>query len=181
MAYTRRAMSKAQPTTPEAEVEVRHYTRVLRQAIRAAGLSVTEIERRLGVGPKSLRRVFGGQVDLKFRHLIAVLGVIGMSQEEFFNLALRERRQRGSRAAEFMAAFRSAGYRGKLMPLAEDQEEPLSQEEFDREVAKAVERVLQRQRDEAKLPPLVEALPDQEEGERGPGDPEGGNAGGEPE
>jgi hypothetical protein len=173
-------MSKAQPTTPEAEVEVRHYTRVLRQAIRAAGLSVTEVERRLGVGPKSLRRVFGGQVDLKFRHIVEVLRVIGMSQEEFFGLALRERLRRRSRAGEFMAAFRSAGYRGDRVPLAEDLEEPLSEEEFDREVAKVVERVLQRQRDEGKLPALEEPPPDQEEGTTEPGDP-GDRGGGEPE
>jgi transcriptional regulator with XRE-family HTH domain len=169
-------MSKAQPTTPEAEAEVRYYTRVLRQAIRAAGLSVTEVERRLGVGPKSLRRVFGGQVDLKFRHIVEVLGVIGMSQEEFFKLALRERRRR-SRAGEFMAAFRSAGYRGDLVESAEDLDDPLSDDELDREVAKVVERVLLRMREEGRLPPLEEQ-PGQEEGKADPG---GGGAGGEPE
>jgi transcriptional regulator with XRE-family HTH domain len=172
-------MSKAQPTTPEAEVEVRHYTRVLRQAIRAAGLSVTEVERRLGVGPKSLRRVFGGQVDLKFRHIVEVLGVIGMSQEEFFKLALRERRRRRSRAGEFMAAFRSAGYRGDLVESAEDLEDPLSDDEFDREVAKVVERVMQRLRVEGRLPPIEEQQPGQGEGKADPGGR--GGAEGEPE
>jgi hypothetical protein len=92
---------------PAVEVEVRHYAGVLRQAIRAAGLSVTEVERRLGVGLKSLRRVFGGQVDLKFKHVVAVLRIIGMSHEEFFEIALRQRRhrRRRSRAGEFLAAL----------------------------------------------------------------------------
>src|SRR5260370_16879808 len=103
---------------PEAEVEVRHYAGVLRQAVRAAGLSVTEIERRLGVGPKSLRRVFGGQVDLKFRHLIAVLGVIGMSQEEFFNLPLRQRRPRRPPPPPFLAPLPTPTHTRTLLPPA---------------------------------------------------------------
>jgi hypothetical protein len=70
MEYTDRPMSGE----PLPEVDVRHYATVLRQAIHAAGLSVTEVERRLGVGPKSLRRVFGGQVDLKLQHVVVVNG-----------------------------------------------------------------------------------------------------------
>ena len=50
---------------PEVEEEVRRYAGLLKQAIRAAGLSVSEVERRLGAGPKALRRIFSGQVDLK--------------------------------------------------------------------------------------------------------------------
>ena len=49
-----------------AEVEVRRYAGVLRLAIRAAGLSLAEVERRLGVQPKSLRRVLAGESNLMF-------------------------------------------------------------------------------------------------------------------
>src|SRR5579864_4985161 len=90
--------------TPAVEVEVKHYAGILRQAIRAAGFSVSEVERRLGAGPKSLRRVFGGQVDLKFRHVVAVLRVIGMSQAQFFDIASRRRRRR-SPGGELLASF----------------------------------------------------------------------------
>ncbi len=154
----------SEDSLPEAEVEVRHYAGVLRQAVRAAGLSVTEVERRLGVGPKSLRRVFGGQVDLKFKHVVAVLRVIGMSQEEFFSIALRRRRKR-SRAGGFLAAFRNAGYRGDFEPVPEDLEPPLSAEEFDRQVEEAVQRVLARRAGEGKPllldgpPPLLDGPP----------------------
>jgi len=71
------------------EVEARQYAGLLRQAIRAAGFSVSEVERRLGTGPKVLRRVFDGSVDLKFKHVVAVLRIIGMSQQEFFAIASR--------------------------------------------------------------------------------------------
>jgi transcriptional regulator with XRE-family HTH domain len=190
MEYTERLMSSE--SLPAAEVEVRHYAAVLRQAIRAAGLSVTEVERRLGVGPKSLRRVFGGQVDLKFKHLVAVLRVIGMSHEEFFTIALRRRRRRRSRGGEFLAAFHDIGYQGEFVPIADDFEQ-LSEEEFDREVEKAVNRLLKRRAEEGKplLPEgadpadmgeVEEPPPDQVEGEeleKGEGDPAG--EGGEPE
>src|ERR1700688_47532 len=89
---------------PAVEVEVKHYAGILRHAIRAAGFSVSEVERRLGAGPKSLRRVLGGQVDLKFKHVVAVLRVIGMSQEQFFAIAARRRRQR-SPSGELLASF----------------------------------------------------------------------------
>jgi transcriptional regulator with XRE-family HTH domain len=74
---------------PAAEAEVRHYAGLLRQAIRAAGLSVSEVERRLGVGPKSLRRVLSGEVDLTLKHFFLVLRVIGVSHQDFFKVALR--------------------------------------------------------------------------------------------
>jgi transcriptional regulator with XRE-family HTH domain len=191
---------------PLPEVDVRHYAAVLRQAIRAAGLSVTEVERRLGVGPKSLRRVFGGQVDLKFKHLVAVLRVIGMSHEEFFTFALRRRRRwRRSRGGEFLAAFRDAGASGEFRPVPEELErfDKLSEEEFNREVEESVDRLLKRRAEEGKPllfegvdpeigeleepPPgeLEEPPAAQEEGRKREGDPgdEGDPAGGggEPE
>src|SRR5215470_10720563 len=119
---------------PAVEVEVQHYAGVLRQAIRAAGFSVSEVERRLGIGPKTLRRVFGGSVDLKFKHVVAVLRIIGMSQEEFFAIATRKARRSRQRSAggELLATFERIGYRGEFVPLDDELEDPASEEEFDR-------------------------------------------------
>jgi hypothetical protein len=135
-------MSKSEPPV---ETEVLHYARVLRQAIRVSGLSVSEVERRLGQGPKSLRRVFAGAVDLKFKHVVSVLRIIGISQEEFFALSAQGRRRRGprSRGSEFLAAFESMGYRGELVP-GDDEDDPVSEEELSRMVADAVKQVLER-------------------------------------
>jgi hypothetical protein len=156
------------------EVEVKHYARMLRQAVRAAGFSVSEIERRLGTGPKNLRRVFDGSVDLKFKHVVAVLRVIGMSQEEFFAIASRtdNRRRRGTAGSELLASFERLGYQGKFVPTDDDLEKPPSAEELDRQVEEAVERVIQRRAQQGKALPAssTELLFDQEE----EGDPEGG-------
>jgi hypothetical protein len=127
---------------PAVEVEVQKYSGALRQAIRAAGFSVSEVERRLGGGPKSLRRVFGGHVDLKFKHVVAVLRIIGMSQEQFFAIASRHQRRR-SAGSEFLATFERIGYRGEFAPVGDDAQDP-SDEEFDRMVEDAVERALRR-------------------------------------
>jgi transcriptional regulator with XRE-family HTH domain len=145
-------------TTPEVEEEVRRYAGLLKQAIRAAGLSVSEVERRLGAGPKALRRIFSGQVDLKLKHVVAILRIIGMSQEEFFAIAARPKQRpyaaphHPPSATDFLAAFQRAGFRGDMTPL--DEVDPASPEEFDRLVEDAVNRVLERRRREGKAEPL---------------------------
>src|ERR1700761_8652718 len=101
-------------TYPADEQEVRYYAGVLRHAIRAAGFSVSEVERQLGAGPKALRRVFGGQVGLKFKHVVAVWRVIGMPQEEFFAIAASRRRKRRSPSGELLAMFQTLGGRTDL-------------------------------------------------------------------
>jgi|SRR5579864_4616612 len=159
---------------PAVEVEVKHYAGILRHAIRAAGFSVSEVERRLGAGPKSLRRVLGGQVDLKFKHVVAVLRIIGMSQEQFFAIAARRRRQRslgGDLLAGFERGDRAAPGDEPLDPAAPPA--PLdslvtgprgpgdadSEDEFDRLVEEAVDRVLARRAREGKALPSPSSLP----------------------
>jgi hypothetical protein len=157
---------------PAVEVEVKHYAGILRHAIRAAGFSVSEVERRLGAGPKSLRRVLGGQVDLKFKHVVAVLRIIDMSQEQFFAIAARRRRQRslgGDLLAGFERGDRAAPGDEPLDPAAAPPD-PLvtgargpgdaeSEDEFDRLVEEAVDRVLARRAREGKAPPSPSPLP----------------------
>jgi hypothetical protein len=146
--------------SPAVEVEVKHYAGILRHAIRAAGFSVSEVERRLGAGPKSLRRVLGGQVDLKFKHVVAVLRIIGMSQEQFFAIAARRRRQR-SLGGDLLAGF-ERGDRGDRREHGDDSGphageakgpgDAGSEDEFDRLVEEAVDRVLARRASEGKPP-----------------------------
>jgi hypothetical protein len=143
------------PEQPRVEVEVRQYAALLRQAIRAAGFSVSEVERRLGAGPQALRRVLGGSTDLKFKHVVAVLRIIGMSQEEFFLIAaLTARHRHGPPAGrELLATFERIGYRGELKPFPDDPELPKSEKELTVQINDAVQRVLERREVEVKRPP----------------------------
>jgi transcriptional regulator with XRE-family HTH domain len=147
MVYTLQAMGD---TVPEIDEEVRRYAGLLRQAIRAAGLSVSEVERRLGAGPKALRRIFSGHVDLKLKHVLAILRILNMPQDEFFAIAARPKRAVARTPAspgDFLAAFQRIGYRGDFVPV--DEVDPASPEEFDRLVEDAVNRVLERRTREA--------------------------------
>jgi len=185
---------------PAVEVEVKHYAGILRHAIRAAGFSVSEVERRLGAGPKSLRRVLGGQVDLKFKHVVAVLRIIGMPQEQFFAIAARRRRQRslggdllggfergdgGAPGGEPLAALGTAALPAPQIGGARGPGDAESEDEFDRLVEEAVDRVLARRAREGKpsappapLPPLPDNAGPARAGGREAGDATG--AGREP-
>jgi transcriptional regulator with XRE-family HTH domain len=151
------------------EQEVRHYSVVLRQIIQAAGMSVSEMERRLGQGPKSLRRVFAGVVDLKFKHVITVLHELDMAPEKFFEIAAAQARRKRRRlpAAELVKAFEAMGYRGDFVPLDED-DEPPPPEGFDRLVENTVRRVVARLERERAAQPAPEPK-DQRVGDRGTG------------
>jgi hypothetical protein len=162
-------MTARQPTIEE---ETRYYAGVLRQAIRAAGFSVSEVERRLGLGPKALRRVFGGQIDFKFRHMVAVLRIIGMSQDEFLTIAVANRqkvRRKRIPGSEFLEAFKSAGYPGKSASMPEDGEVvvALSGDDYVRMVEDVVDRVMRRQTEKGLLPP-AQGDADEEEGDGKP-------------
>jgi hypothetical protein len=155
------------------EVEAKHYAAVLRQVIRASGFSVSEIERRLDLGPQSLRRVFNGTTDLKFKHVIGVLRILGMSHEEFFAIAVRATRRRKPRAggAELLAIFERIGYRGtELLPLDDEDDLPRSEAELNRQIADAVRRVLERRERDTRRRPAEKPDPDQPEVEKGDGE-----------
>jgi transcriptional regulator with XRE-family HTH domain len=78
------------PENPEQE-EVDRLLTVLRTAIRLLGLTNREIERRLGMTPSYLGRLFGGSIELKVEHVLAISRAIGLKPAEFFELAYPRR------------------------------------------------------------------------------------------
>ncbi|HVR08076.1 MAG TPA: hypothetical protein VMW75_08515, partial [Thermoanaerobaculia bacterium] len=88
------------------------------------------------------------------------LRIIGMSQAEFFAIASRTERRgrRSSAGGEILATFERIGYRGALAPVADELEDPASEEEFDRLVEDAVDRVMKRREREVTPAPAEEPL-----------------------
>lgn len=78
------------PDNPEQE-EVDRLLLVLRTAIRLLGLTNREVERRLGMTPSYLGRLFGGTIELKVEHVLSISRALGMAPAEFFELAYPRR------------------------------------------------------------------------------------------
>src|ERR1700712_5557540 len=79
--------------------EVQRLINVLRTAMRILGVSNREVERRIGMSPSYLTRVFSGGIELKAEHLIQISKAIGMEPAEFFHLAYPRRTDPGSLAS----------------------------------------------------------------------------------
>ena len=62
-------------------------SQVLKRAIRALGLSLREVERRLGMSRGYLTRLFAGEMDLKVDHVVLIAEILGVEPEEIFRLA----------------------------------------------------------------------------------------------
>jgi transcriptional regulator with XRE-family HTH domain len=78
------------PDNPE-QAEVDRLLTVLRTAIRLLGLTNREIERRLSLTPSYLGRLFGGSIELKVEHVLAISRAMGLEPAELFELAYPRR------------------------------------------------------------------------------------------
>jgi transcriptional regulator with XRE-family HTH domain len=64
-----------------------HLRKVLRTAITSLGLSLKEVQQRMGVSGGYLTRLFAGEIDVKVDHVVAIAEVLGVEPEELFWLA----------------------------------------------------------------------------------------------
>lgn len=69
------------------ETEVERLLNVLRTAMRMLGVANRDIEKKLGVSPSYLSRLFSGTIDLKVEHLLDIVTAAGLKPAEFFHLA----------------------------------------------------------------------------------------------
>jgi transcriptional regulator with XRE-family HTH domain len=79
--------------------EVERLIRVLTTALRILDLSNREIEKRLGLSPSYLSRLFNGLIELRVEHLLAIARAIGLTPAELFHLAYPKRTDPPSEAA----------------------------------------------------------------------------------
>ena|SRR6185295_17804025 len=79
--------------------EVQRLINLLRTAMRILGVTNRDIERKLGLSPSYLSRLYSGGIELKVEHLIEIPQAMGLEPAEFFHLAY-PRRVQPSRSAE---------------------------------------------------------------------------------
>jgi transcriptional regulator with XRE-family HTH domain len=68
------------------DAEVARISELLKTAIRMAGVSNREIERRLGLSGGYLSRLFSGGIELKVKHILDISEVIDLDAGEFFQI-----------------------------------------------------------------------------------------------
>jgi transcriptional regulator with XRE-family HTH domain len=77
----------------------------LKVAIRLLGHTNREIERRLGYTPSYLTRLFSGQIELRFEHVVDIARAMGLTADEFFAFAYPPRREQPSEAFQQLNAL----------------------------------------------------------------------------
>lgn len=60
---------------------------VLKSAIRAVGLTLKELEKKLGVSPAYLTRLFSGQIPMRVDQVTEIAEAAGLDPDEIFRLA----------------------------------------------------------------------------------------------
>ena len=116
--------------------------------MRLLGFTNREIERRLSYTPSYLTRLFSGQIELRFEHVVAIVQAMGMTVDEFFRFSYPERGQKPSEAAA-----RLDGMLEEMRPTPPPPDNPQlwREEEFERTVVGALEKVVAEEREQQRL------------------------------
>jgi transcriptional regulator with XRE-family HTH domain len=126
------------------KAEVQRILELLRTLIRILGLPNREVERRLQLTPSYLSRLFGGYIEVKLEHVIAICRALGIHPSEFFRFAYPDPIEPPTESArKVLTMLQSA------QPKARPAETPpapppgLSKEEVERRVQEALQKVFQ--------------------------------------
>jgi hypothetical protein len=80
-----------------AEKDLAQLRQILREALRASGMGVREMERRLELGHGSLYRMLDGTLDLRVRHLLGLAELLGVPPADFLAIGCPEAMERAKR------------------------------------------------------------------------------------
>jgi transcriptional regulator with XRE-family HTH domain len=83
----------------EDKAEIKRILELLRTLSRMLGLTNREIERRMGLTPSYLSRLYGGFIEVKLEHVFGIARAMGLKPGEFFEFAYPSRTEPPSDAA----------------------------------------------------------------------------------
>lgn len=127
--------------------------------MQAAGLTRKDLDQRLGAGPGYVSQVLTGRMELKFRHILAVLRALDVEPSLFFQTLYPDSRPSTDQAVmeEFLKRFQKIGLGAPAPPPPPSPSPPaLDPQELERLIQSAVRTAL------AERPPSREALPEPE-------------------
>lgn len=128
------------------DAEVQRLINILRTAMRILGVTNREVERRIGMSPSYLTRVFSGGIELKAEHLIEIPKALGLEPAEFFHLAYPKRIVPSSKAS---AQLRDA-LRDLQPPPEERRDELLSDEKMEKLLLSTLRKLMGREGESGK-------------------------------
>jgi transcriptional regulator with XRE-family HTH domain len=92
--------------------EVRRATKLLETVMQAAGLTRKDLDQKLGAGPGYVSQVLTGRMELKLRHIIAILRALDVEPTVFFQTLYPENRPATDAVMmeEFLRRFQHLGF-----------------------------------------------------------------------
>jgi transcriptional regulator with XRE-family HTH domain len=92
--------------------EVRRATKLLETVMQAAGLTRKDLDQKLGAGPGYVSQVLTGRMELKFRHILAILHALEVEPSVFFQTLYPENRPSTDAVVmeEFLRRFQRLGF-----------------------------------------------------------------------
>jgi transcriptional regulator with XRE-family HTH domain len=125
------------------EDDIRRCAKMLESVVRMDGLSARQLEEKLNYGAGTVNRLFSGKIELKLRHILLILEVIGIPPSQFFREVFpeddrpRSEPEMASRLLDLLE--RHAPRRPPVRPAATAT--GLSDAELDRRILEALERL----------------------------------------
>ena len=98
--------------------EVRRATKLLETVMQAAGLTRKDLDQRLGAGPGYVSQVLTGRMELKLRHVLAILRALEVEPSVFFQTLYPEDRPSSDTVVmeEFLRRFQKLGFGSQSAP-----------------------------------------------------------------
>jgi transcriptional regulator with XRE-family HTH domain len=121
--------------------DVRRATKLLETVMQAAGLTRKDLDQRLGAGPGYVSQVLTGRMELKFRHVLAILRALDVEPSVFFQTLYPEDRPSTDAVVmeEFLRRFQKLGFGAAPAPPPSPALDP---QELERMIQNAVRAAL---------------------------------------
>src|SRR5688572_32882432 len=98
--------------------EVRRATKLLETIMQAAGMTRKDLDQKLSAGPGYVSQVLTGRMELKFRHILAILRALDVEPSIFFQTLYPEDRPATDAVVmeEFLRRFQKLGFGTQPVP-----------------------------------------------------------------
>jgi transcriptional regulator with XRE-family HTH domain len=100
------------------DVEVRRALKLLEALIKAHGLTKKALDQKLSKGPGYISQVLTGRLELKYRHILEILGALELDPGLFFRALFLEPEKpsdSGRVMEKFLESLQKMGYYGELL------------------------------------------------------------------